>query len=269
MARPLTRAPVHILMALLVPLAACDSDGTGPEGSEAVTIQFATSTQASVAPGLDGPMPTTVTGSNGTLELTDVRMIVAELELEGSTDACRVEEDDDDDEDCFEIEFAPRLVDLPLDGGPLTVTTAEVPAGIYSEFEFEVEDLEDDEDDTEFAAEIDALQAAILNAFPNWPDEATVRIEGTFTETGGEPQPFTVYLEAEIEVELEMDPLLVIGDDGAEAHTIEVVVFPDLWFARNDGSVLDLSQFDFETTGQVLELEVEIEEGFEVEIDDD
>ena len=47
-------------------------------------------------------------------------------------------------------------------------------------------------------------------------------------------------------------------------------VRPDIWFSRPDGSVIDLSMYDYDETGAVLEFELEMENGFtEIEIDDD
>ena len=50
---------------------------------------------------------------------------------------------------------------------------------------------------------------------------------------------------------------------------VTVTVDPLAWFIRPDGTVLDLSQFDFDATGQVVEFEVEMEDGFtEIEFDE-
>ncbi|HKK94531.1 MAG TPA: hypothetical protein VJ925_13940 [Longimicrobiales bacterium] len=267
---PRTRSrTLGMLLAALpaVVLAACDSDSTGPADGEPVTIRFSAETSASGASA--GPLAVLVDGTNGTLDITDLRVIVAELEFEGTNGTCGTDGDDDDDDDCFEVELPPRLVGVPLDGSPLTVTTAELPAGSYNEFELEIEDLEDDEDDTEFAQEIAALRAEILATFPDWPREATIRVEGTFTPTGGAAESFVAYVEGEVEVELDLVPPLDISDAGPAEHTLDVVLFPERWFVRGDGSVIDLTEYDFSTTGRLLELEVEIEDGFEVEFDDD
>ena len=268
--RPFRSTPSRVIpLALftLVGLAACDSS-TGPEDSESVAIRFAaeTTTGGAAAPGLElAP----VVGTNGTLDITDLRVIIAELEFEGTNGTCGANGDDEDDEDCFEVELPPRLVNVPLDGAPLTVATTELPAGSYSEFELEIEDLEDDEEDTQFAAEIDALEAEIRNTFPEWPSDGTIRVEGTFTPNGGAPESFVVCIEGEVEVELELSPPIDIPAAEGDAHTLDVVLFPERWFVRGDGSVIDLTQWDYATTGELLELEIEIENGFEIEFDDD
>jgi hypothetical protein len=259
-------APLVLAAAAALVFSACDSS-TGPEDSEQVTIRFAAETSAggAAAPGIEAAP---VTGTNGTLDITDLRVIVAELEFEGTNGTCGAN-GDDDDEDCFEVELPPRLVNIPLDGSPLAVATTELPAGSYNEFELEIEDLEDDEEDTAFAAEIDALEAEIRNTFPEWPRDGTIRVEGTFTPTGGAPEAFVVWIEAEVEVELDLVPPIDIPAAEGDAHTLDIVLFPERWFVRGDGTVIDLTEWDFQTTGELLELEVEIENGFEIEFDDD
>ncbi|MDT8369639.1 MAG: hypothetical protein RQ745_10565 [Longimicrobiales bacterium] len=260
---------LSLVAALLVTVAACDDSPSsmGPGASGDVAIRFLSGAPASSASS-SGPMAAPVTGTNGALEITSLHVIVAELEFEGTNGACGSTSGDDDDEDCFEVELPPRLVEIPLDGTPLAVVTTELPAGLYNEFELEIEDLEDDEDDTEFAQEIAALEAEILAAFPNWPKEGTIRVEGTFTPNDGTPEPFVVFVDGEVELELDLVPALEIADSGTSNRILDVVLFPERWFVRGDGSVIDLTEFDFETTGQLLELEVEIEDGFEIEFDD-
>ena len=73
--------------------------------------------------------------------------------------------------------------------------------------------------------------------------------------------------EAEIEIEMEFDPPLVILEEDPEKVVI-VTVDPVAWFTLPDGTVLDLSPFDFAATGQLVEFEVEMEDGFtEIEFD--
>lgn len=62
--------------------------------------------------------------------------------------------------------------------------------------------------------------------------------------------------------------ILVISSDGEASRTITVDVQPDIWFRLPTGGVLDLSQFDWDTTGELLEFEFEFEDGFaEIEFD--
>ena len=76
-----------------------------------------------------------------------------------------------------------------------------------------------------------------------------------------------MFVEAEIEIELDLVPALVIDEGGSASRAVTVDVRPDIWFGRPDGSLLRLDLYDYATTGELLELEVEMEDGFtEVEI---
>lgn len=78
--------------------------------------------------------------------------------------------------------------------------------------------------------------------------------------------PFWVFFDAEVKVELTFDAPLVI-DDGA-VQVVTVFVNPAAWFAAPDGSVLDLSAFDFGATGQLFKLEAKFLDGFtKIEVD--
>ncbi len=146
----------------------------------------------------------------------------------------------------------------------------QIPAGLYDELEFEVEDLEVDADDPEDAADaalIEALLKAIRDTFPDWPAEASMLVVGSYTPApgGGTPTSFSTYFEAEIEVEFDLVPPLEITESAGGSVVVDVS--PDRWFIQADGSVLDLSAFDFTTTGQIVEFELEIEDGFDLEIE--
>ena len=92
-------------------------------------------------------------------------------------------------------------------------------------------------------------------AFPDYPDEASMVVSGTYNGT-----PFTVYFDAEIEVEQEFPTPLQVAEDG----TITVQLDPGAWFMMG-GEPMDLSAFD----GQTIGLEVEFEDAVEVEFEDD
>lgn len=61
------------------------------------------------------------------------------------------------------------------------------------------------------------------------------------------------------EIEMEFDPHLVI--DG-ETGTLDIEIDPAAWYTNFDGTVVDLSAFDYATTGQVVELEAKFSDGF-------
>lgn len=267
-------------IALLLPLlfaglTGCDLMDNDAKG-ENVTVQFrtasSTSTSAAMPAGILGEAGAeeslTIAGSNGTLTITDIRFIVKEFELKRNIYDCG--EDDSkggDDDSCEKFEAPPSFVDLALNGTATTITSSPIEPDVYRSLEVEVEDLDFDDDDVDERPWMQALATQIRTAFPQWPDEASMIIVGTFQPTSGAARPFTVFAEAEIEVELDFNPPLVV-EDGSE--TITVVVDPKVWFTLGDGRVLDLSAYNFTGSRNLLEFEVKMKNGFRsVERDDD
>lgn len=221
------------------------------------------------------------TGDNGELTFVDMHFVVSEFELErsGATeDACAQDTDAESSEDCEEFEVGPQFFELPLSGEDSVAVRQSVPVGTYKELEFEIEELEADQEDDD-PDQLQQLLTQIRAEFSDWPSSASLRLHGTFTprsEAGDlqpdQARPFTVYFEAEVEVEKEFSPLLEVAES---APSVTVVVDPTRWFQRGR-DVVDLSQFDFNPSSQtpVVELEVEMEhtvdEAFiEIEVDND
>jgi len=248
---------VAALTASVLLLGACDSSGPSTEGGN-VAVDFGTSYSTSKAKAgatvKSSHDSLEIPGSNGTLDVTDIRLIISELELEGEADSA-------------EFEAEPSLLDLPLDTTDVApVAASEVPPATYDEFEFEVEDVEvDDADDDEEA--LQTLREEIRNDFPNWPDGASMVVVSTFTPEGGTPEKDTTYFDAEIEVEREMEPALEVTGEGFE-RTLTVQLDPIRWFTNSDGTVWNLPE---RAAGdELIEFEAEFEDGVtEIEFDDD
>ena len=248
-----------VLSALVVGIAllavtGCDSTGSSTAGGN-VEVGFGTATSSSAqtatasqtAAQSVGTDSLLLSGSNGTLRITDIRLIVDEIELEGDADSAEFETD------------RPSFLDLPLQEGEVSPVAADrVPPGLYEDFEFEIEDIELDDVDEE--GEVRDLRGEIREDFPNWPNEASMVVVGTFTTSNDTSRTFETYFEAEIEVERELNPPLEVTSDGFSRSLI-VRLNPAQWFENADGTVRDLSQSDFEDTGKVIEFEAEFEEG--------
>lgn len=267
----LTRPTGGVLPLLgLFALTACDG-GTGPGGPQDVALSFKvtpSTAPASAAGGGSAAGNLVLQGTNGTLTIDEIRIVINEVELEPADGSCDLMDNGDSD-DCPEFEAPPSFLDLPLDGTPVDAVTAAITPGTYKSLDFEVEDLEDDKDDPAEAAAVATVRTQIQTLFPDWPREASAVVLGSFQPTGGEAVSFRVYLKAEIEVELDLVPNLVIADDGTANRSLTVDIAPDLWFKRADGTVYPLHEWDYETTQQMLEFDVEMEDGFtKVEIDD-
>lgn len=251
--------------ALCVLAASACGDTTGPENADRVAVRFAAVTPGAAQGSVEGSS-LELTGSNGTLRIDEMYFIVAEFELEGDDDVCDLNLNDDD---CQEFEAPPAFLDVPLDGSGVIAVQHTVPAGTYHELDFEIEDLDDDdEDDSAKAQQIAALRSQILAQFPDWPRDASMLVVGSFTPTGGAAIPFRVYFEAEIEIEMDLIPPVVIDGTGS-SPAFTVRIDPDMLFRNGDGTVRNLAPLDFTLTGQVIEFEVEIENGVsEIEFDD-
>lgn len=248
---------------LFVPfLGACD-DSTGPAGTAPVELRFASvSTTSLNADGASFARAATLTipANGGVFEIADVQLIVSEFELEG-TETCTVTDDDGETEieEC-EFEGGPNLVDLPLDGGAISLGTDQITEGTYTSLEFEVEDLEVDEedaDDSDKQAALSAILASVRAMYPDFPAGASMVVSGQYVPDTGDAQPFTVYFAAEIEIEMALNPALEVPANNA----LTINVDPRAWFTGFDLLAAD---------GQLVEFELEIEDGFvEVEIDDE
>ncbi len=247
--------------------AACESATGGGPGDNQVRIDFgarASATHAGIAGGPSAAAAAddqiVISGDNGELTITDIRLIVEEFELKGDDDVNPCEANGGGD-DCEDFDAGPLFVDLPLNGAA-TVTTGQLPPGAYREVDFEIEDLDDDETNPAEAARIDQVLAQVRAAFPDWPRKASMLVVGSFRPRSGgalgEPRPFRVFVDAEIEIELDLAPPLVVGD-GAEPRTVSVTLDPAVIF-QNGGQVVDLSAFN----GRLVEFELDhLERGFQ------
>jgi len=254
----------QLTAAMAVALFAACGDGTGP--APTLAVQFRANggsppaAQQFVGPryavaGASGAFDLAIGGSNGTLDITAITLLLGQLELDGSDDG----DCESDPAHCDEIEAGPFVVDVPLTGEPVTIANAEITPGLYRELEFEVEDF--DADEGESAVTLEQLLETVRTRFADWPANASMVVEGTFTPTGGTATTFRAYFRAEIEIELTLDPPLEITD-ASQSVTVELNLAD--WFGRPDGTVLDLSQFDFGTTGTVIDFELEMENGLTV-----
>jgi len=259
------RSRLMLLVGAGVLLTACE-DTSSPSDEARVSVAMSAQSSAATS-GTTNPINANgdlvLTGTNGVLTITDVKLVVSEFELKrDNDDDC--EEVVGSDDDCEEFESAPFLVDLPLNGSEVVVATDRVPAGTYTEMEFEIEDLDDDADDSAGnRTVIQQLRTQLRAAYPGISDDASVIVVGTFTPVGGQARPFTVFLDADIEVEMALNPPLTISESGAN-RTVTLSIDPALWF-RSNGQVLDLSDLN----GDILEFEVEVEDGFtKIEWDD-
>lgn len=217
-------------------------------------------------------------GSNGTLTLEDIRLVVSGIELEGNEEEDDGGEEDEEEEneeeeneEEEEYETGPSALDLPLETPEVAVAGEDdIGAGTYSTFEFEVEDVEsDDDDEGEEQRELRAALDTLREDYPEWPNKASMVAVGTFISADGSSSRFKVFFNAEIEVERPLDPPLTVTADGP-SRSLTVEIDPTLWFKNDDGSVDNLAESDWDDTQELVEFEAEFEDGItEVEPGDE
>jgi hypothetical protein len=262
-------APLAALLASVAVAGCGDSTAVGNPQSVALNFKVTSAAAPQLAsangpalatgPNLVAGPSMTIDGSNGSLTIEEIRLIISEVELEGDEGSC--EDAVPAADQCADFEAPPRFLDLPLDGEPIEAFVGLIPPGTYEELEFKIEDLEDDEDDSELSAQVDSLRNQILDEIPDWPRQASALVVGSFDSDSTGTVSFRVFLKAEIEIERELNPNLVVGDDGVANTDLTVDVRPDIWFLRQDGTVVPLQMFDYDATGELLDFELEMENG--------
>jgi hypothetical protein len=281
--RVLTLGLAVVALAAGALVAACE-DTTGPDRNGTLTVTLETTPVAPAGAGLPPSLAAgagigpslVVEGSNGTLIINGIWVIVSGFELEGRMTACDVDPDPDfddaddgagaGDDECEAFESPPSLVRIPTDGTDLKVLTATVPFGSYTQLEWDVEDVELDEAGEDEAA-LESVRGAIDAAFGpgTWPAGASMAVVGSFLPAGASrATAFTTFFDAELEVELDLNPPLTIGRDGA-SRELAIVLSPGIWFRTGPDTVLDLAAL----SDRVVELEAEFEDGvLKIERDD-
>ena len=167
--------------------------------------------------------------------LTEVKLLVEELELESTMD-----------EDSLDFEVDDFVVNLPLDGSEIELSTANVPAGVYDEFEMEIEH----DDDT------NVNDPDFINESSD-DDGYSIVIKGVYNG-----EDFMYRSEEDFEIELEFNPPFEIND--SSSPSIAINIDPSGWFKDSSGN--DLDPTDPANHEQIDE---NIENSFDVEEDDD
>lgn len=234
-------------------LAGCGESTTEPAVDAVVAVKFAA--QPGTEPGVSGNL--VITGFNGTLTLTDIRVVVDDFELKRDNGIAECSQSGSADL-CAELEMGPAVVDLPLGAGVVTLGSETVVGAEYEEIEFDVVNFEG-------SASGLLAQARAIAGYGDWPANASIAATGTFLDAqSGQTRPFTVYLDLDSEVELEFTPDRLDLSNGGSG-TITVHVDPAAWLTFQ-GAVIDLSAYDYSSTGEVSSLEFSFQSGLEVAV---
>lgn len=200
-----------LIPALLVFFASCDDSSSGVDTpqQQKVTVNMQITSGSATSAKM---MARTAQAQN--VELTEVKLLVEELELESSVD-----------QDSLDFEVNDLVVDLPLDGSKFEVVSGQVPEGLYGEFEMEIEGPDDGSsvDDTDFYDESG-----------NGDDGYSIVVKGTFNG-----EEFVYRTKKDFELELELNSPLEVT--ASSSPSVAINIDPYSWFKDSAGNAIDPS----------------------------
>jgi hypothetical protein len=226
------RYPIFVLASSVAVVAGCAADSTAPgAGGRSVTVSFVTSGTTTTSGAL---VPTSgvlaLTSSADALVITKAELVVARAQLQRAGGACTSntdagDGDREDDNSCEELELAPTLVTLPVQGTVANALNVTVPAGTYSALEAKIRPVR---------AKAGNGSSAFLTAHPDLAG-VSVRVQGTFNG-----KAFTYTGSPKIEFKTSFNPPIVVDSTGA-AKNITISVDLANWFKNSSGALIDPS----------------------------
>jgi len=207
----------------------CDTTNSGLDETASLQLQMQVNSTTAASKHIQ------TSNSLSGIEIQEVKFFIEEMELESIQN------------DSLDFEIENFIVNLPLDGSPLVLIEQEIPAGIYDEFELEIEKPDDD---------------VVVND-PDFRDETgsySVVIKGLY-----EGEEFIFRSREDFEIDIDLNPPLELGEGGNSVLIISVDVAS--WFKGSDGEDLDPKD---PTNTERINVNIETSfEGFEDEFDDD
>jgi hypothetical protein len=203
-------------LTLVALVAGACSDAGGPSTPAQVGFNLASRASVTGVAANVGGAPETFTDGTNTLVLNQVEVVMRRIELRKVGAAACGESVSDD---CQELEFGPRLVDVPLSTlGPARTFSVQIAPGSYDKLELKIRVPSSGGD------------AGFRQAHPGFED-ASVRVSGTYN---GAEFVYTSDLEAEMEFAL--TPPLTASETSATDLTLMVDL--DKWFRDQAGALI-------------------------------
>ena len=220
------------LAVLLLFFTGCNISDSGPNGDRKVSVKMKVQSSSSFQTVSQTPFKQKVDS------LTEIKLLVEELELESSFDA-----------DSLDFEVHDLIVSIPLDVSEFELTSATVPDGVYDEFEMEMEGPDEDSgvQDPDFYDD----------SGDDDDDGYSMVIRGVYNG-----EDFTYRSKEDFELELELNPPLEISNN--TSPSIAINIDPSSWFKDSSGNDLDPND-----PNNREKIDENIENSFEIEKQDD
>jgi hypothetical protein len=209
------------------------SDSTSPAGGRPMTISFSTAapTGASLSSAADASREVSTASGSDALVITKAQLVVARIELQRVGATCTSTEATGDDaaepsDDCAELQIAPSIVDLPVNGTVASALSVAVPTGSYSALEAKILPLGAD------SRHGGRGSSTFLAAHPELAGVSVV-VEGTFNG-----KAFVFKGAPRADLERTFSPPLVVD---ASAPNLTVDVDLATWFKSRTGALIDPS----------------------------
>ncbi len=197
------------------------SDSTAPGSGSQVSLSFSGGAGVSSPnPGLFSAAPPVTDNAGNTLTITKAEIVLREIKLKRPGVAnCDV---DPEPAGCEEFVVGAQLIGLPVDGSTATAITIEIDPGTYTEVEFEVHKVSnDDPEDADFrTAHPDHVGLSIL-------------VEGSFNSA-----TFTYTTDLNEKQEIVFDSPVIVGEGGA-SRNVTIVLNLDTWFRDAQTNLID------------------------------
>jgi len=203
--------------------AAC-SDSTSPDAGQPISLSFSTASTTGATLSRSAELGSTADA----LVINKVQLVLSRIELVPVGAVCTTEAaagDDDDESECAELELAPSVVDLPVDGTVASKLAVTVPAGAYTALEAKIRPVRADGSHGRGSSAFIAANPTLANV--------SVRVEGTFNGT-----PFTYIGAPDFGFETRFDPPLTV-----DASPLNLTIHVDVasWFHSSTGASIDPS----------------------------
>jgi hypothetical protein len=218
-----------------LPLAAAGalacSESTAPAAGVPVSLSFSTTSTTGASLSRSADVTLASSSSADVLIITKAQLVIARVELVRAGAVCTSEtvsgdDDSPDDDDCAELQLAPSIIDLPMNGTVVSALSVTIPEGSYTSLEAKLRPIRSGSS----GGGNGRGSTAFLAAHPDL-NGVSILVEGTWNGAA-----FTYKGTAERSIERSFSPPLT-----ATSEPLALTVNADLatWFRTSSGTLID------------------------------